>query len=45
MDAAPPIVDNVRMWTEGVPVEYAARAQIANLARRPILIVPPPRSS
>ena len=37
MDAAPPIVDNVRMWTEGVPVEDAARAQIANLARLPIL--------
>ena len=25
------------MWTEGVPVEAAARAQIANLARLPIL--------
>ena len=33
----PPVVDNVRMWTAGVPVEDAARAQIANLATLPIL--------
>jgi tRNA-splicing ligase RtcB len=36
-DAAPRVVDNVRMWTAGVPVEDAARVQIANLARLPIL--------
>ena len=35
--ATPAIIDNVRMWTEGVPVEAAARAQIANLATLPIL--------
>ena len=38
MDSTTPgVADNVRMWTEGVPVEDAARAQIANLARLPIL--------
>jgi tRNA-splicing ligase RtcB len=36
-DAAPRVIDNVRMWTGGVPVEDAARVQIANLARLPIL--------
>src|SRR5580765_7213209 len=30
-------IDNVRLWTGGVPVEEAARAQIANLAGLPIL--------
>jgi tRNA-splicing ligase RtcB (3'-phosphate/5'-hydroxy nucleic acid ligase) len=35
--AAPPVVDNVRMWTKGVPVEDEARAQIAKLASLPIL--------
>jgi tRNA-splicing ligase RtcB len=30
-------IHNVRMWTEGVPVEDAARAQIRNLASLPIL--------
>jgi len=35
--AASPVVDNVRMWTKGVPVEDEARAQIANLAGLPIL--------
>ena len=35
--ATPAVVDNVRMWTQGVPVEDAARAQIANLASLPIL--------
>jgi tRNA-splicing ligase RtcB len=29
--------DNVRMWTAGVPVDEAARAQIRNLASLPIL--------
>ena len=37
MSTVPAAIDNVRMWTEGVPVEVAARAQIANLARLPIL--------
>ena len=35
--AAFSVVDNVRMWTKGVPVEDEARAQIANLASLPIL--------
>jgi len=35
--SSPAAVDNVRTWTEGVPVEEAARAQIANLAGLPIL--------
>ena len=35
MNVATP--DNVRMWTAGVPVEDAARMQIANLAGLPIL--------
>jgi tRNA-splicing ligase RtcB len=30
-------VEGVRMWTRGVPVEDAARAQIANVAKLPIL--------
>jgi tRNA-splicing ligase RtcB len=34
---SPAIVGNVRMWTDGVPVEDAARVQIANLAALPIL--------
>jgi tRNA-splicing ligase RtcB len=32
-----PGIDNVRLWTGGVPVEDGARAQIANLADLPIL--------
>ena len=35
--SAPPVIDNVRMWTTGVPVEAEARAQIANVASLPIL--------
>ena len=35
--STPPVIDNVRMWTTGVPVEDAARAQIANVAALPIL--------
>src|SRR6476469_1624499 len=31
------VIDNARLWTRGVPVEDAARAQIANLAALPIL--------
>ena len=30
-------MDNVRMWTQGVPVEEAARRQIRNIASLPIL--------
>src|SRR5208283_167875 len=37
-DALPPNgMDNVRMWTQGVPVEEAAYRQIRNLASLPIL--------
>jgi len=31
------VIGNARMWTRGVPVEDAARAQIANVASLPIL--------
>jgi tRNA-splicing ligase RtcB len=31
------VIANARMWTRGVPVEEAARAQIANVASLPIL--------
>src|SRR6476469_7040159 len=31
------VIDNARLWTRGVPVDDAARAQIANLASLPIL--------
>jgi tRNA-splicing ligase RtcB len=38
MDPLPPnAMDNVRMWTQGVPVEEAAYQQIRNLASLPIL--------
>jgi tRNA-splicing ligase RtcB len=30
-------MDNVRMWTQGVPVEEAAYQQIRNIASLPIL--------
>ena len=37
METALTSYPNVRAWTEGLPVEDAARAQIANLASLPIL--------